>query len=189
MDRVCLAMQGEFGDGYLGGGGKEKRELLSSEGWELGAQSGVQVMRAVSFCLLQKLQPGNSPYICRRECPILLSLLSVLPQRLKALHPGQCTSVWDNSRTEGGCAHSSISAEAGRSPTVCVRPGEVGAVCSSFAEAPGLRKARILSTSQQAVSAEQCRSWNPRMAKLGRGLKDHSVLTPAMGWLPPTRPG
>lgn len=68
MDRVCLAMQGEFGDGYLGGGGKEKRELLSSEGWELGAQSGVQVMRAVSFCLLQKLQPGNSSYICRREC-------------------------------------------------------------------------------------------------------------------------
>lgn len=49
-------------------------------------------------------------------------------------------------------------------PPLGVRPGEVGAVCSSFAEAPGLRKARILSTSQQAVSAEQCRSWNPRMA-------------------------
>lgn len=119
MGRVCLAMQGEFGDGYLGGGGKEKRELLSSEGWELGAQSGVQVMGAACFCLLQKLQPGNSPYICRRECPTLLSLLSVLPQRLKALHPGQCTSVWNNSRTEGGCAHSSISAEAGRFPTGC----------------------------------------------------------------------
>lgn len=103
MGRVCLAMQREFGDGYLGGGGKEKRELRCSEGCELGAQSGVQVMGTVRFCLLQKLQLGNSPYICRGERTHLVVLSLCPSQRLKALHPGQGAVVWNNDRTEEGC--------------------------------------------------------------------------------------